>query len=353
MLRTIRAQNVRQAYSEGIRLIAREGIEEPSRNGPVLVLDGPLITTYEDPTARVLLDPRRDANPFFHLMEAFWMLAGRRDVESLMWYNAGMAKYSDDGVSFHGAYGQRWRGHFTREDHSCMDQNADTPLDQLAEVIRLLRANPTDRRIVLSMWDPTTDLAMDGLDFPCNTQVYFRVRDQFRPSVAREEGTDRVLDMTITCRSNDMYWGGYGANAVHFSVLQEFVAAMVGVRIGEMHQLSNNAHLYRATMPDVDQMLPYVGYAEARVPLFGDLASADIDTVFSDLDTLWDDDPDGEVELLPATTIQLVTWMRRAWWSWKNKDSLREFVECCNMIPHGDWRRACIEWGERRRDKFR
>lgn len=234
-----------------------------------------------------------------------------------------------------------------------MDQNADTPLDQLAEVIRLLRANPTDRRIVLSMWDPTTDLAMDGLDFPCNTQVYFRVRDQFRPSVAREEGTDRVLDMTITCRSNDMYWGGYGANAVHFSVLQEFVAAMVGVRIGEMHQLSNNAHLYRATMPDVDQMLPYVGYAEARVPLFGDLASADIDTVFSDLDTLWDDDPDGEVELLPATTIQLVTWMRRAWWSWKNKDSLREFVECCNMIPHGDWRRACIEWGERRRDKFR
>ena len=40
------------------------------------------------------------------------------------------------------------------------------------------------------------------------------------------------LQMTVHCRSNDIIWGTYGANAVHFSILQEYVAARIGVDLG-------------------------------------------------------------------------------------------------------------------------
>jgi thymidylate synthase len=53
-----------------------------------------------------------------------------------------------------------------------------------------------------------------------------------------------VLDLTVLCRSNDVVWGAYGANAVHFSVLQEYLAGRIGVDVGVMYQFSNNYHGY-------------------------------------------------------------------------------------------------------------
>jgi hypothetical protein len=50
--------------------------------------------------------------------------------------------------------------------------------------------------------------------------------------------------MTEFNRSNDIWWGAYGANAVHFSVLQEVVASAVNYPVGEYRQVSNNFHLY-------------------------------------------------------------------------------------------------------------
>jgi len=84
---------------------------------------------------------------------------------------------------------------------------------------------------VISMHDPVADLNVDTLDQPCNTTLYFRVYDQ-------------ALDMTVICRSNDIIWGAYGANAVHFSVLQEYIAAAIDIPIGKMYQISNNWHAY-------------------------------------------------------------------------------------------------------------
>ena len=50
--------------------------------------------------------------------------------------------------------------------------------------------------------------------------------------------------MTVINRSNDMWYGCYGANAVHFSFLQEFIASAVGVPLGVYRQFSHNLHLY-------------------------------------------------------------------------------------------------------------
>lgn len=367
MLRSLVVRNVREAYAQGIRLVSLEGIPEPSRNGPVYVLDGPLVTSYTRPWERVLLDPDRDANPFFHLMEAFWMLAGRRDVDSIMHYNAGMKKYSDDGKDFHGAYGHRWRSHFTREDHWCSHGDADTPLDQLQEVIRLLRKDPKDRRIVLQMWDSSHDLGLEGLDFPCNTQVYFRVRTETIHMPIRSQTVDghdttrvggepfdrAVLDMTVMCRSNDMLWGGYGANAVHFSVLHEFVAAMLGVRQGTMYQLSNNAHLYKETLPKAPPEIPAEDYGPT-VPLFAAMSLVPVEDILADIEAIWEHNDLRKrfsPRALTADTTATILGMKRAWRAWKEKN-WGDFLIGIGEMEHPDWQRACLEWGERRRDKF-
>jgi hypothetical protein len=41
-----------------------------------------------------------------------------------------------------------------------------------------------------------------------------------------------------------MLWGAYGANVVHMSVLQEYVATMIGVEMGEYRQVSDSFHIY-------------------------------------------------------------------------------------------------------------
>lgn len=159
-MKTIAARNVNDALILGLLALGEEGVDRDSRNGPVRVFTGPVTTHYKHPEERVLFFPERDANPFFHFMESLWMIAGRNDVEWISRFSANIANYSDDGVTFHGAYGYRWRQHFEfyRVEGLSM---ADFPnaakselchIDQLATIAQLLKNNPDDRRIVLQMW---------------------------------------------------------------------------------------------------------------------------------------------------------------------------------------------------------
>jgi hypothetical protein len=222
----IQVSNVNHAYRIGMAALRGMGREVETRNGPALKFEGPVTTLYENPMERVLFNPVRDANPFFHFYEGLWMILGRNDVAGPSKFVSRMANYSDDGATFHGAYGYRWRKHFG--------------FDQLALIITVLTADPTDRRCVLQMWDGPSDLGKVGKDFPCNTQIYFN---------RNNEG--KRLDMMVTCRSNDLIWGAYGANAVHFSMLQEFVAGMIGCPVGKYWQVSNDMHAYRAVYDDL------------------------------------------------------------------------------------------------------
>lgn len=214
---SITAGNINDAFVEGWWRLKTNSVEEPSRNGPVLVARYPVITTYLHPTERVLFNPVRDANPVFHLVEAIWMLAGSNDVESLLPFNSGYSAYANEGI-VHGAYGHRWRVTFG--------------VDQILGVIRVLKRDPASRQAVMAMWDPySNDLEGNYKDRPCNTHIYFDCRGG-------------KLNMTVCCRSNDMVWGAYGANVVHFSLLQELIAHGIGAPVGVYRQFSNNFHVY-------------------------------------------------------------------------------------------------------------
>lgn len=224
-MHVIDCRNVNDGYRAGMRLVAQEGILLPSRNGPVRRVSDPVCTKYQRPTERVLFDSKRDANPFFHLFEALWMLSGGDDVQTLDHVLKSFRTFSDNGRTFHGAYGYRWRHWpfytttYTKE------------IDQLAEVINLLRDDPTSRRAVIGMWDPARDLKTRSVDIPCNDAI----------KVAIVNG---ALDIQVFNRSNDIVYGCYGANAVHMSVLQEYLAAMIGVPVGRYFQISGDFHAY-------------------------------------------------------------------------------------------------------------
>jgi hypothetical protein len=201
---SIEARNVHAALPEALQIITTHAERDNSRNGPVYVAPFPVNTCYRRPTERVIFWGDRDANPFFHFMEALWMLCGRNDVAFPAAYARQIKEYSDDGLTFWGAYGNRWRYWFS--------------FDQLNWAIRRLRANPEDRRVVIAMWDGGLDpqkVNDGGKDVPCNTQIFLSARRKMA------ETDIRVLDMQVCCRSNDILWGAYGANAVHFSMLQE------------------------------------------------------------------------------------------------------------------------------------
>lgn len=212
-------RNVNEALPKMLQHLEEKGERKSSRAGGVIVAPTPVTTIYRKPRERVLFSATRDANPFFHLIEALWMLAGRQDVSTLVHYVRRMSNFSDDGSTFHGAYGYRWRSSW----HS----------DQLEMVVSLLKLQPGSRRAVIQIWNCETDLHphQDLKDIPCNLIVTPWLHNQ-------------LLDMTVFCRSNDAIWGAAGANVVQFSILQEYLASKLGVGVGSLYQVSNNFHAY-------------------------------------------------------------------------------------------------------------
>lgn len=347
------AHSVSEALSRGLHHLRIGGRPQPSRVGDVLVSPVPVMTIYHKPQNRVLFSPVRDANPFFHVMEALWMLAGRNDLPWLTQFNARFAGYSDDGgMTQPGAYGYRWRQHFG--------------YDQLETIIQELKNNPATRRCVLAMWDggqrydfeennePNSDLCTaisGGNDVPCNTTAYF-------------DTIDGNLNMTVCCRSNDIIWGAYGANAVHFSFLLEYVAAATGLPMGVYRQFSNNFHLYTNVVPEA-QLMPWSRDVEAtdryysgeyasrklveglrQVPLVG----PDEEPLMFTLDTFFQHDNvmDPSFSFGGVFMDKVAAPMYRAWFAHKAKDydAAREAAE---QIKADDWRIACLEWLQRRR----
>lgn len=340
-MRVINVANVNQALQWAVGMMINESenwIEIAPRGAMTKEWPTPVATVYARPWQRVLFSPLRDANPFFHLMESLWMLAGQADAEWISQFSGQIAQYAEDDGYFHGAYGRRWRDHFP-------DLRIKEPMDQLSHVARLLREDPNSRRAVLTMWDPTYDLDTDKKDLPCNTQVYFKLRDG-------------RLNMLVTCRSNDIILGCYGANAVHFSVLQEYMAAKLGCGIGVYTHISDSWHYYLSN-PFAQAVTRgerldrrdyyYSGGAPVQTRAIG-LVNVGAEQWDRDLSYFmspkWDD-----MTVYKDVFFSRVAYpMRDAWACYKRGD-LDAALVVAAIILAPDWRAACVEWLKRRKSK--
>ena len=331
----IYARNVSEALYLGLTHLDQSGIWQASRSGRVIEYPAPVVTTYTRPEERVLFYPSRDANPFFHLFEALWMLGGREDLFYIQQFNKRMEDFSDDRKTLNGAYGYRWREYWAN--------------DQLNLLVSHLTDHPDSRRAVLQIW------AVDDLekivdtphckDVPCNTQVYFKIRNG-------------RLNMTVSCRSNDIIWGTYGANAVHFSILQEYMAARLGIPMGIYYHLSDSFHAYEDVYKKTLDVLhyknegdtlwydSYLGWNQGMhyspEPMFTNIERIDQDLqnflVAPFYSHKWAN------KFFPETALPML----QAWGAHKEKDyDLAK--KYCQSITALDWRKAAIEWLERRK----
>jgi thymidylate synthase len=259
-------------------------------------------------------------------MESLWMMGGRKDVKWISQFNKSFGQFSDDKKNFHAAYGDRWINHFS--------------MNQIQTVVDILKKNPIDRRAVITMWDPDADLGREGLDFPCNTQIYF-------------DATHGQLNMTVCCRSNDIVWGAYGANAVHMSVLQEIMATMIGIPVGIYWQLSNNWHAYAKTLEPViglaHETMNICPYEKGEVSPYP-IMSVEPQVWFEDLDVFLQDGP--IVGFRDPFFRRVVTPIYQAWKAKENTDDEYRWdkaIEIMQQCVASDWKKACIEWLDRNR----
>jgi hypothetical protein len=315
----IRGNNVNGVLAGALEYMKSEGMRRNSRLGPVLVAPEPVTLTYFMPRQRVLFWGARDANPYFHLMEAIWMVYGNNDVHWPQFFNKRFREYSDDGETLRGAYGWRWRWHFG--------------VDQIGAVVDILRADPDSRRAVITMFDPNVDLK-PGRDIPCNVAVYFSVNNG-------------ALNMTVVNRSNDLIWGACGANAVHFSVLQEFIATALGLVVGRYTQFTNNLHIYEQHWWMLDHIHCDDRYAAGTAKV------ADV-PLFEVSQRQWVIDAGNMLRHQTDSRAFVESWFRRValpmYLSWVHRknggsDGRAELYE---MPANTDWHIACAEWLERR-----
>jgi hypothetical protein len=286
-----------------------------------------------------LLEERKH-NPFFALMETIWMLSGSNDLEWISFYNKRMSEYSDDGKTLSGsAYGYHWIQNYG--------------FDQLLTSAIELAQEPESRRVVVSHWNPYEDLRNQGSkDLPCNLQILFRVTDR------------STLNMTVYNRSNDFIYGQVGSNAVHFSLLLEFMAAVTGYSVGKYTQVSNNLHLYtenpvykrifEAYGTYIPVTEPYDTHSLGIYPMSSGL-EGDVLGVKSRYTILMHDVQEMYLDVAEGRYADAGTYasdffkrivipMQRAHRAYKEKDLKRAFDELEYMPPNNDWKFAGKQW---------
>lgn len=308
-------RNFCEAYYEMIWKMKVMGVSNDTRNGPVLSIPEPIGITIKNPEQRVIFDEVRDANPFFHLLEAVWMLAGEQNVEWLSNFNKRMEGFAESDGILRGAYGFRWRYHFG--------------YDQILWATTELKRDPRSRRVVISMWDQTHDTigaTKEVRDIPCNTHLYFRIEND-------------KLEMTACNRSNDMIWGMLGANAVHMTILQEVMARELELGVGQYTVMTNNLHIYK-NLPKFKDIMETIGVVDPY--------SFHVKPTAINFDNLPNFLEECRSAIYGHWQYVHNNWLNRvvrpvhnAWF-----DRTDERV---NEIMADDWRLACQEWINRRK----
>ncbi|XP_054761907.2 thymidylate synthase-like [Lytechinus pictus] len=135
-------------------------------------------------------------------------------------------------------YGFQWR-HFGAEYKDRFTDYSGQGVDQLANVIKTIRENPDDRRIIMSAWNPP-DLPKMALP-PCHAFVQFYV-------------CNGELSCQLYQRSGDM---GLGVpfNIASYSLLTYMIAHVTNLKPGDFVHTLGDAHVYLNHIEPLEEQL--------------------------------------------------------------------------------------------------
>ena len=192
-------------------------ITEKLNNSWIIDMDDPIITT-----------PERKLSYSFMFGEAAWMLEGKNDVESVSKYVDGVKRFSDDGVTFFGAYGPKI-------------------ITQTSYVIDTLSKDRDSRQAVLNIW---RENPRSSKDIPCTLSLQFFLR---------EASDDLWLHTVATMRSNDA-WLGTPYDTFNFSAISFYIACHlnklgINCKLGSLNIQAGSRHIYETDFKKLEIVL--------------------------------------------------------------------------------------------------
>lgn len=161
----------------------------------------------------ILTVANRNLSYEFLFREAWWILAGRNDVKSIAEKAPSIAKFSDDGERFFGAYGPKI-------------------MDQLSYVVHTLNHDPSSRQAVINIW---REQPRETKDVPCTLSVQFLIRNG-------------RIHTVVTMRSSDL-WLGLPYDVFNFTMLTcllgiELRKLSLSLDLGYMYHNAGSRHIY-------------------------------------------------------------------------------------------------------------
>lgn len=224
------------------KLLRKEGVRRETRGSVCFELPEPAMFKITSPEAREVTIPERRWNRSLPYAESLWIASGRNDMAYITHYLSRMMDFSDDGYYMRGGYGPRYRNYNgEKEDYRIESINVrqEGSIDQLQYVVECFKADVETRRAVMSFGDPMKDDFDDGgnlkitKDIPCTRELHFM----------KQSGTDN-LDLIVRMRSNDLIWGASAVNVFNYTFMQEYVAAILGMKVGNYYHIADNLHYY-------------------------------------------------------------------------------------------------------------
>jgi thymidylate synthase len=208
-----------QAYLDLLQRILDDGVEKGDRTGTgTLSVFGhqmrfdlsagfPLVTTKKIHTRSVF-------------GELLWFLRGDTNVKWLQ--DRGITiwdEWADSNGDLGPVYGYQWRSWPTPD---------GAHVDQVAQLIANLKADPDSRRHIVSAWN-VADIPQMALA-PCHAFFQFYV-------------ADGKLSCQLYQRSADVFLG-VPFNIASYALLTHMVAQVVGLEVGDFVHTLGDAHLY-------------------------------------------------------------------------------------------------------------
>jgi len=215
-----------QEYLDLVRRILDEGVRKSDRTGTGtlsvfghqmrfdLTAGFPLVTTKKVHTRSVFA-------------ELLWFLRGDTNVRWLQERGVSIwDEWADEQGDLGPVYGAQWRSWPTPDgDH----------VDQLAQVLAALRADPDSRRHLVSAWN-VADIPRMALA-PCHAFFQFYVAPPTEP-----DGRGR-LSCQLYQRSADVFLG-VPFNIASYALLTHMVAQVSDLDVGDFVHTLGDAHLY-------------------------------------------------------------------------------------------------------------
>tara|TARA_R100000152_G_scaffold18068_1_gene9795 strand:+ start:85 stop:876 length:792 start_codon:yes stop_codon:yes gene_type:complete len=177
-------QYVNDVWIETLKECLEHGREVSPRRDPTKEFTK---TTVIDMNYPILTIKKRKLGYKFMAAEAYWILTGDNRVESIAPYSKTISNYSDDCLTFFGAYGPKF-------------------VDQSSYIISTLIQDKYSRQAVCNIWRERPGKTKD---VPCTLNLQWVIREN-------------RLDCHANMRSSDL-WLGWPYDTFNFSMLTRYI----------------------------------------------------------------------------------------------------------------------------------